>query len=75
MILDINVELLVEVLKAKIDFVFLGGSGVEMMSREFYRTYIIPDSQKLVDKIHRRGCLIYNHICSLIELVFDNGIL
>jgi hypothetical protein len=73
LIRDINIELLREVLKAGADFVFLGGPGVEMMSPQFYREYIIPDSQKIADVIHSSGGLIYSHICSPIEPFLTMG--
>jgi len=73
LILDINIELLVEVFKAGADFVFLGGPGVEMMSPEYYKTFIIPDSQKIAEAIHRGGGLIYSHICSPVEPFLTMG--
>ena len=73
LIRDINIELLREVFKAGADFVFVGGPGVEMMSPEYYKTYIIPDSQKIADATHSSGGLIYSHICSPIEPFLTMG--
>lgn len=73
LIRDINIKILKEVFKAGADFVFLGGPGVEMMSPEYYRTYMIPDSQKIAKAIHDAGGLIYSHICSPIEPFLTMG--
>ncbi|MEN8127945.1 MAG: uroporphyrinogen decarboxylase family protein [Planctomycetota bacterium] len=55
------------------DFVFLGGPGSEMLSPQFYKDYLIPDSQKITDSVHQNGGLIYSHICSPIEPFLSMG--
>jgi uroporphyrinogen-III decarboxylase len=72
-ILSVNIELLKAVFNAGADFVFLGGPGVEMMSPEYYRTYVIPDSQKISAAVHDAGGMVYSHICSPIEPFLTMG--
>ncbi len=70
---DINKELIKEVFKLDVDFVFLGGPGAEMMSPDLYNDYIIPDSREITGLIHETGGLVYCHICSPVEPFLSRG--
>lgn len=70
---DANIDILNKVLDAGADFVFLGGPGSEMLSPDMYKDFLIPDSQVLSGEVHRRGRLIYSHICSPVEPFLTMG--
>lgn len=72
-ILELNIALCREVIKAGADFIFLGGPGREMMSPQLYEMFMVPDSQKITQAVHEAGGLIYTHICSPVEPFLSTG--
>ena len=70
---EVNIEMIRKVISAGADFVFLGAPGVEMMSPQLYRDFIIPDSQKISEAVHQVGGLVYSHICSPVEPFLSRG--
>ena len=56
-----------------IDFVFLGGPGVEVISPSYYEKFIVPYSKLVTKYAHEKGFLIYSHICSPIEPMLTMG--
>lgn len=55
------------------DFIFLGGPAAEMISPAYYEEFIVPYSQIVTAEAHRRGLLVYTHICSPIEPMLTRG--
>lgn len=62
-----------EAAKAKVDFVFLGAPGSEIISPDYYRNFIVPYSKIVSDIAHKNNILIYSHICSPIEPMLSQG--
>lgn len=72
-ILSLDIRLLDCCQKAGVDFVFLGAPASEMISPEYYEKFIVPYSQIFSQEAHRRGILVYSHICSPIEPMLTMG--
>ena len=72
-ILRLDEALLEAVALGGSDFVFLGGPGAEMISPKFYEDFLVPYSKTVTDMAHRKGLLIYSHICSPVEPMLTLG--
>lgn len=59
--------------KAGVDFVFLGTPAAEMISPSYYERFIVPYSQMFSAEAHKRGVLIYSHVCSPVEPMLTMG--
>jgi len=73
LIREVNLKIIKAVFAAGADFVFLGAPGIEMLSPQIYEEFIVPNSRKITDEIHKLNGLVYCHICSPIEPLLSNG--
>lgn len=69
----LNLKLFDAVVSGGADFVFLGGPGSEMISPDYYERFLVPYSKMMTEEAHKRGLLIYSHICSPIEPMLSLG--
>lgn len=72
-VLEINRNILVQLGKAKADFVFLGGPAAEMVSPMIYDEYMVPWGRRATDYAHENGLLVYSHVCSPVEPFLSKG--
>jgi uroporphyrinogen-III decarboxylase len=72
-ILRLNEPLIKATALGGADFVFLGAPGVEIISPEFFKNYILPYSKIVTDMAHQNGLLVYSHMCVLIEPMLTLG--
>lgn len=69
----LNLRLMDAVRAAGADFVFLGGPAAEMISPQYFERFLVPYSKMMTDEAHRRGLLVYSHVCSPIEPMLTMG--
>ena len=55
------------------DFVLLGGPAAEMVNPYIFDTFIVPFGKRTTDYAHKKGLLIYSHVCSPIEPFLTMG--
>ena len=72
-ILELDYRILDALADSGVDFVFLGGPASEIISPAYYEKYLVPYSKLVTDRAHKRGLLIYSHICSPIEPMLTKG--
>lgn len=72
-ILKWDIKILDSCQQAGVDFVFLGAPAAEIISPRYYEQFIVPYSRAFTQEAHRRGLLIYSHICSPIEPMLSLG--
>lgn len=73
MIVDIDKKIIDSLYGTGVDFLFLGGPAAEMISPAYYEKFIVPYSKTVTDYAHKKGFLIYSHICSPIEPMLSRG--
>jgi uroporphyrinogen-III decarboxylase len=72
-ILALDLKLMDCCQKGGADFIFLGAPASEIISPRYYEEFIVPYSKIITDEAHKRGLLVYSHICSPIEPMLSNG--
>lgn len=72
-ICGLNVRLMDAVKAGGADFVFLGGPAAEMISPDYFERFLVPYSKMMTDEAHKRGLLVYSHVCSPIEPMLSMG--
>ena len=55
------------------DFVFLGGPAAEMVNPYIYDTFMVPFGKRTADRAHKKGLLVYSHVCSPVEPFLSLG--
>ena len=71
--LEISKKIVNCVSQAGGDFCFLGGPAAEMVNPYIYENFIVPYGKAITDEVHKKGMLVYSHVCSPIEPFLTNG--
>ena len=69
----LNLKLQDAVKESGADFVFLGGPAAEMINPDYFERFLVPYAKMMSDEAHKRGLLIYSHVCSPIEPMLSMG--
>ena len=60
-------------IRAGIDFIWIGSPGTELISPDIMREVIIPQSRRLVEAVHARKGRVHFHCCGQSKLWIESG--